>query len=504
MKKILENKSILIIVVILLVAFIGVTFAFFVDHLSGGATENFKTGAETTDMLEFSVDKEISLIANQFNFAEGGENLTDTATATAKLKANSTIGKASYSYNVNFVIESNNFIYTTDDNKPEIILQITDPNNNEVTQIDGLNYVSDTEKGISGFDITIATGAFKIAKFYEIVSESSTNATVHNWIFKVMFINLESNQKGNAGKNIVGSITINNSCRYNTNTVFAYDYKNTTQELSGVCEGYYHIQAWGAEGGGTKGGKGGYSSGYVYLKDGDNLFIYTGGKGSVSDSSSSVATGGYNGGGNSSKGVSRGSGGGASDVRVNFDSLYSRILVAGGGGGSGSYSSATGGFGGGTNGGTGGGPSCPYGGTQIAGGKYGGYTSYGNSGSFGAGGSAYSGGYSGGGGGGWYGGGGGGYRNSSSYQWGSNGGGGGAGWIYTEDTFNAWNEGNATDSANWLLVDSTGSPESSYYLVNAVTSFGNVYFPSPNGEEETGHSGDGYVKITYVGISLTN
>lgn len=68
---------------------------------------------------------------------------------------------------------------------------------------------------------------------------------------------------------------------------------------------------------------------------------------------------------------------------------------------------------------------------------------------------------------------------------------GGSGWIYTESTFNTWKSGNPTDANNWLL-------NSEYYLTNASTIAGNSSFPSTSGGTETGHSGDGYARITSV------
>ncbi|MBE6147578.1 MAG: hypothetical protein E7168_04520 [Firmicutes bacterium] len=111
------------------------------------------------------------------------------------------------------------------------------------------------------------------------------------------------------------------------------DYQTYTIPATGT----YKIELWGASGGDIgpyKGGAGGYTSGYIHLSQGQRLQIYVGGQGSQS------ATGGWNGGASlSHDGVSGASGGGATDIRItpgswaDFDSLKSRIMVAGGGGG---------------------------------------------------------------------------------------------------------------------------------------------------------------------------
>ena len=138
-------------------------------------------------------------------------------------------------------------------------------------------------------------------------------------------------------------------------------------------------------------------------------------------------------------------------------------------------------YGGGTSGGTttqsfgsGGG-----GGTQTAGGAGGSN----NAGTFGQGGQGLSasGGYGGAGGGGWYGGGG-------SYPDGSGdddrGGGGGSGYVYTSST--------ASNYPSGCLLNS------SYYLTDGRTIAGNTAFTSPTGTSETGHTGNGYIRITVI------
>ncbi len=128
------------------------------------------------------------------------------------------------------------------------------------------------------------------------------------------------------------------------------------------------IQAWGAQGGTTNGGLGGYATGTLSVSQGQTLYLYVGGQGGTSQ------TGGFNGGGiggydTNGSGTIGSGGGGASDVRTGSNGLANRVLVAGGGGGR--CPMSDGGSGGGTNGsdaidvntGYGG-----HGGTQSAGG----------------------------------------------------------------------------------------------------------------------------------------
>ena len=85
------------------------------------------------------------------------------------------------------------------------------------------------------------------------------------------------------------------------------------------------------------------------------------------------------------------------------------------------------------------------------------------------------------GGGGWYGGGAGGAVS---------GGGGGSGYVYTSST--------ASNYPSGCLLNS------SYYLTNAQTIAGNTSFTSPTGTSETGHTGNGYIRITVIKTSSGN
>lgn len=267
------------------------------------------------------------------------------------------------------------------------------------------------------------------------------------------------------------------------NDIMDFNYTGSTQSKT-LKPGTYTIECWGGQGGSYGsyiGGYGGYSKGTITLTEATTVYVSVGGAGS----SSSTAAG-FNGGGT---GISYGrGGGGATDVRISQNSLYSRVIVAGGGGGAGVASADANpcGCGGGEYGGDGyyNNTTGSYtAGQNRSGGSAsqtaGGITwSTGTQATFGQGGNAS--GYScGGGGGGWYGGGGAYDSDSDSDgRWG----GGGSGYVYTSST--------AKNYPNGCLLNST------YYLTNAQTIAGNTYFTSPTGSAETGHTGNGFCRIT--------
>ena len=205
----------LIIGVIALFVVISATYAFFQAQLGDGAQTDVDIGSNTTDSLTFDVNNAINLNINQFNFGVGAGNLASSATATATLLANNSSNTATYTYYVYFKINSNEFTYTTSDSKPEIILTVTDPTGQPVTSIDGLTYVQNVQtttsdgstQTVSGFDITTASGTFAVASAYSITADSTT-PTVQEWEFTATFINLDSDQQGNTGKEMDAEIII--------------------------------------------------------------------------------------------------------------------------------------------------------------------------------------------------------------------------------------------------------------------------------------------------------
>lgn len=275
-----------------------------------------------------------------------------------------------------------------------------------------------------------------------------------------------------------------------TGDILNFDYTGTVQTVT-LPKGTYKLECWGAQGGNrsqdsasatvTGSGLGGYSIGTLTLTQLTTCYIYVGGQGGMSSSTGNVKVeGGFNGGGfasHESTGEPGNGGGGATDVRIAQDSLYARVIVAGGGGGSGE-DNETGGYGGGETGGAGSGNTSLTQASQTSGGT--------NSFGFGLGGNTYNGGA---GGGGWYGGA---SRYSvSSYSTGSDseGGGGGSGYVYTSST--------AKNYPSGCLLNS------SYCLTDAQTIAGNNSFTSPTGSSETGHSGNGYCRITVIECSNT-
>ena len=183
-------------------------------------------------------------------------------------------------------------------------------------------------------------------------------------------VSYDNSTSGLTSTNVKGAIDeIYTQC--STRIVMEYGYIGEQQTFIAPYTGIYKIQLWGAQGGlsknagtgnytSTEENYGSYVSGEIRLNNNSKIYLYVGGAGicdavsTCSNSSEDVnLNGGYNGGGNiSSAGSISCSGGGATDVRIisgswdDESSLRSRIMVAGGSGGLGGLGSLGGSAGG--------------------------------------------------------------------------------------------------------------------------------------------------------------
>jgi type II secretory pathway pseudopilin PulG len=248
---------------------------------------------------------------------------------------------------------------------------------------------------------------------------------------------------------------------------YDFNYTGDYQLFTAPISGTYTVELWGAQGGFDGGSDGAYTKGDITLLAGEKLYVYVGQNNNTANATS------FNG----STGTAGGHpGGGATDVRLssgnwnNITGLNSRIMVAAGGGAG--YNSGPGGALTGMNG------SVATGGTQTTGGTQEG--AYGN-GTFGVGGNGC------GGGGGYYGGGG------ATCAGGS---GGGSSFISGHTGCNAVIP--TTVHTNQVMH------YSGYTFSNTQMIAGNASMISPTGITETGHSGNGYARITLSSPNILN
>ena len=255
----------------------------------------------------------------------------------------------------------------------------------------------------------------------------------------------------------------------------------------------YLFEAWGASGGGSIGGSGGYTAGILQLNEITTFYVFVGGEGGEAQKNNAIIPGGCNGGGNGGAGakyanpltifMSGSGGGGATDIRLNQSNLAfnDRILVAGGGGGSCDDNELIGrGFGGHAGGVIG----------LDSTGKYniseGGKQQQNNG--FGIGQSGRNG-------------------NSLYTQGGEGNGGGGGGWFggYSYQGSGDYSNAGGGGGSSYISGNNQCKPHPSFVFTKTVLKSGNESFLSPEGiMNPCGHRGNGFFRISLLVVSPTS
>ncbi len=177
------------------------TFAYFQADLGNNKEVDVSVSTLTeNDRFSFAVGDPLALQADETSFVKGGDSVSDTTTATALLTANNKTNNATKYYYLYLLISQNEFLYSQNENTPELILTITKPDGTELTTLDGLTYKTITDgKGttIKGFDITTKKGLITIADNRKI---TTTSTIEEQWSITLTLVNYDVNQIDNLGK----------------------------------------------------------------------------------------------------------------------------------------------------------------------------------------------------------------------------------------------------------------------------------------------------------------
>ena len=225
-------------VVTLIALVVGATYAYFKAQGGTGSSTEVKVTTYTTDMLTFTTGSAISLYADQSSFGQEKGSLSGETFAKATLVANNKTNEATDNYYVYFNIENNTFKYTLGNDKPELILTVTGPDGNEVTEISGLTHttVQDREnKSISGFDVTTTNGLITIANKKTITA--TTDAKEEQYTLKLTFVNYEGDQTANATSSLSAKVMIQKEPIVTTLASYITNLYTGTQGANNI---YYH------------------------------------------------------------------------------------------------------------------------------------------------------------------------------------------------------------------------------------------------------------------------
>ena len=201
MKKTMLLSIVGVLTLITLVA--GATYAYFKAQGGEGGSSKVDVTTATTDLLTFKIDKAINISISQSELKKGGTDVSDSTGAHATLTASNSknVEKTTRSYNIYFVIDTNDFEYTSVDGTPELYLNVTDPNGNKLENITGLVHYD------KGFDITTRTGGFLLVPDYDIEATRG-NTITQDWKVEVTFANLDTDQSKNMGKSLSGKLFV--------------------------------------------------------------------------------------------------------------------------------------------------------------------------------------------------------------------------------------------------------------------------------------------------------
>ena len=192
----------------LLVLIVGATYAYFQASGGTGTNADVKVTTYTTDVFNFEVGNDISIYADATSFASGKGNAVGSTFAKAILTANNKTNTATEHYYLYLNISNNTFLYTQNENTPELLLTITDASGNAVTDITSLTYKKVTDgKGtsISGYDITNKSGLISLFNNKEITASPTKT---DEWNITVTLVNYDKDQSNNMGKKFNAKLMI--------------------------------------------------------------------------------------------------------------------------------------------------------------------------------------------------------------------------------------------------------------------------------------------------------
>lgn len=207
MKFILKYK-IHIILILLFIITISYSYAYFEATVGDTASTNMKTYSLNSQSLKFYSGNPFNLNISYNNLDQGMNNLTSSTITKAVLTPDGKTGEGEDTYGVYFLVQDNEFVYSTDEKTPEIILRITDPYGYPVTEIEEPFIDLTYDETMQGFDITELRHSICIFTQYPIQA-NDFRKTTQEWQFELEFVNLDTDQSINIGK------------KFNTDTILS-------------------------------------------------------------------------------------------------------------------------------------------------------------------------------------------------------------------------------------------------------------------------------------------
>ena len=217
-----KNTILLTVIAIatLLVAVVGATFAYFTAQGGAAVDANINVATGSQASADFGTINDMTIYADATTFAKGAGNREGTSTGTVKWTAPGATAdhtpeelERTFCYTVTIKVNANTFGYTTEDNKAELLLNITKDAKEITTGITGLTYTSVVDgKGVTlnGWDITTGSPTIEIpgdsGNVHKIIADAGAEKT-NSWQTKVTLVNLDADQNGNTNKNFAAVLS---------------------------------------------------------------------------------------------------------------------------------------------------------------------------------------------------------------------------------------------------------------------------------------------------------
>jgi len=181
------------------------------------------------DTLIFSKGTDLTFMATTDNFNVGSGNISTVTYPSVKLISSPKTNNAKVTYSTGIVISENTYQYSTLEKTAELVLTVLDENNQAITNVEGLTYVTVGEgnNAVSGFDVTGKTGVFNIVKDRIITTTSSTEGTTHQWTYTLTFVNFEYDQ------------SINETASFDSDVFIQKEFMKTT--IADGCTNGYNL-----------------------------------------------------------------------------------------------------------------------------------------------------------------------------------------------------------------------------------------------------------------------
>lgn len=197
-----KNRIVLLYLTILIFLLSTLLSFAYLNTIKDDITKTTITGTgSSTVAMNFTTTGSVDIELNSDTFGLEATNYVNSITSTVTSYPLDNSVEEVYYYNVFLVLE-NTFVYSSG-TTPEILINIYDDENNEITSISGLSYT--TVGDISGFDITETNGTVLLVENKEI---SALVETSESWYFTITLIAAEYDQSINEGAVFNASITM--------------------------------------------------------------------------------------------------------------------------------------------------------------------------------------------------------------------------------------------------------------------------------------------------------